>query len=105
MEVILADDLQVGMGVTLYVPPNCYPYTIVKIINEKRMVIQEDKWTRLDKKSHSDRQVYEYLPNVMGKKYEISLRKNGRWVPTGWNMNWNRHIYFGARRRYDGSVK
>ncbi len=105
MDTILADDLQVGMGVTLFINPNCYPFTLIKIINDKRILVQEDKWTRIDKNTLPDRQVYEYMPNPMGKKYEVSLRKNGKWVPTGWNLNSERYFLFGARRRYDGTQR
>jgi len=93
--------IEVGMGATGFYPPNCHPYTIIKIVNEKRIVLQQDIANRIDKNGNGPGpQVYEYYPNPSGSTIDISLRKNGRWVPVGQLMDCGTRYYLGKRRKF-----
>ncbi len=97
------DDIKVGMGATLHDAPHCYPFTIIKILNEKRVVVQEDVCKRIDNNGSVGPQVYEYLPNHGGKRYEVSFRKNGKWVQAYQQADCGRNFYLGKRRRFNGA--
>jgi hypothetical protein len=86
----MADQVQVevGMGATKYVGSDRYPFTVVKILSPKRIVVQMDKATRTDSNGLSEQQEYQYEPNPNGSEYTISLRKDGRWYEVGQPAKW-----------------
>lgn len=86
---------EVGMGATLIVGSDRYPYTVVAVKSEVSCTIQEDKATRLDKRGMSEDQEWYYEPNPEGQKVEA------RYYPgqACWRAS-GTHLYMGSRRRY-----
>lgn len=50
---------EVGMGATEVVGSDRYPYTIVKVVNPKKIVVQRDDYRRTDNNGQSELQTYE----------------------------------------------
>ncbi|MCK9567518.1 hypothetical protein M0R72_01050 [Candidatus Pacearchaeota archaeon] len=69
----------VGMGVTGLGYTDRYPYTVIEVIDDKTLRIQEDKATRTDTNGMSESQSYDYEADPKGKILTIVLRKNGQW--------------------------
>lgn len=69
----------VGMGATLISWSDRYPYTIIQVITDRKIVVQEDNATRIDSNGVSESQNYEYSPNPDGQTYTLTKRKNGQW--------------------------
>lgn len=79
------ETIEVGSGATYGVGSDCYPYTVVEIINEKKVVVQADKY-EADKDNGYDyygNQVYKYFTDQNGGRKIVTLRKNGMWLPVG----------------------
>lgn len=86
----------VGMGATLYHHSDRSPATIVEVITERLIVIQEDSYERIDLNGMSDSQQYIYSADPNGLKHTVSLRKDGVWrVRKGRTV-----ISIGSRRKY-----
>ena len=74
----------VGMGATINHYSDRTATTIVAITHKgKRLVLQENKATRIDKRGISDAQDYEYQDDPEGALYFATLRKDGRFRVTG----------------------
>ncbi len=74
----------VGMGATIYYHSDRAPATIIQITQSgKRLVLQEDKSTRLDNNGMSECQVYEYQPDSEGKIFIATKRKHGEYRLVG----------------------
>lgn len=69
----------VGMGATELQYTDRDAYTIVEILSEKRILVQEDKAIRKDNNGMSEMQVWEFEPNPNAKRTIVSLCKDGRW--------------------------
>ena len=69
----------VGMGVTQGVGSDRYPFTVVEVINERRIVVQADEFVRTDHNGLSESQEYSYTPNPDARKIVLSKRKSGVW--------------------------
>ena len=91
--------VHVGDGATEGVGSDCYPYTIVEIKSDRRVVVQRDNYKRTDKNGFSESQEYEYSPCPEAAKIVVTLRKNGRWVKVGQSSNYG-GFYLGNRRAY-----
>jgi hypothetical protein len=75
---------EVGMGATICVGSDRYPATIIQVTqNGKRIVIQEDKATRIDNNGFSEQQEYIIQPDLNGTIHIASLRKDGRYHEVG----------------------
>lgn len=74
---------EVGMGVTELCYSDRHPYTIIEIINAKKVVVQGDKAVRTDKNGMSDAQSYEYSANPEGRVLTLTLRTDGHWRAVG----------------------
>ena len=98
-ELVRKSDLKVGDGATYCVGSDCYPYTIIEIISEKKLVVQADN-SKMVGGSYYGEQEYEYTPNPDGGKFTITLRKNGRWIPVGGNSRSDCGFSVGHRRKY-----
>lgn len=73
-----------GMGVTGGCGSDRYPYTILDVSSSgKQIRIQEDDALLTSGDITRYSQVYEYSPNLNGRKVTISLRKDGRWREVG----------------------
>lgn len=90
----------VGMGVTQIVGSDRYPYTVVEIVNDKTIVIQQDNAVRTDTNGISESQKYEYSPNKEGKKIVLTKRKYGRWREKGDSLHGGTPYNIGTRRMY-----
>ena len=94
---------EVGMGATYEIGSDCYPYTIVEVINEKTIVVQEDKYeadSSDGKYDYYSNQKYTYKPNLDASKKVYTLRKNGCWIKKGEKMrNWG-ILHIGHRNAY-----
>lgn len=70
----------VGMGVTICYWTDREPATIIQVSDSgKRIVLQEDSWTRTDNNGFSEDQSYVYRQNPEGIIHFASLRKDGRY--------------------------
>ncbi len=76
-----------GMGVTLGVGSDRYPWTVSAVLGLKRIVVQRDQYRRTDKNGMSESQTYEFTRDPDGSTRTLTLRKNGRWVEVGESMN------------------
>ena len=92
---------KVGMGATLAIGSDCYPFTICTVgkYGTKYIEVQRDNYKRTDKNGLSEMQTYEYTPDPIAEKYRYTLRKNGRYVRKGLPMKYG-GIYIGSRRAY-----
>ena len=87
----------VGSGATIYSGSDKYPATIVYVSsNGKKITLQKDLFTRLDKNGCSEVQEYEYKPNPNGELIKASLRKDNCFRVTGTNQL----VHVGTRTRY-----
>lgn len=86
----------VGMGATMLMHSDRHAYTIVEVVSDKEVVVQQDNAVRTDKNGLSESQTYEYSPNPQGEKHTVTLRKHGGWVTKKGHQRW--HI--GERREY-----
>lgn len=87
---------EVGMGVTERIGSDCYPYTLIQIINPKTIVIQSDDYKCTDYKFQN----YDITPNPDGGKITLTLRKNGRWKRKNATIKDSFNYGLGHRRAY-----
>ena len=73
---------EIGMGVTRLSWSDRDPYTIVKVISPKRIVVKEDDAKRIDTNGMSECQTYEYTRNDNNPEVILTLRKYG-WRQVG----------------------
>ena len=87
----------VGLGCTIHHYTDKTPATIIEVSsNGKKIVIQEDAFTRTDSNGFSEIQEYAYVPNSDGVIYTATLRVNGRYqITKSKNI-----VSLGERRRY-----
>lgn len=86
---------EVGMGATIQVGSDCYPYTVIAVSpSGKTVTIQEDEAQLVSGSIFSKRQEYEYRSNPNGRTMTVRRNKHGRWG--------KRHfpVYIGRRRYY-----
>ena len=86
----------VGMGVTEYGWSDRYPYTIIEVVNERTLRIQEDQAKLPKGDSIFGRQDWIITPNPNGHIITITKRKNGKWKELGRSQGSNT---FGIGRR------
>jgi hypothetical protein len=93
---------EIGMGVTKPSGSDRYPYTVIEIIADKKIVVQEDKATRTDNRGYyTESQDYSYEPNPNGHTATITKRKNGRWHTLGTRTRGSQSWYLGVRDRHN----
>lgn len=69
---------EIDMGVTIRIGSDCIPATIIYISpNKKKILLQEDEYSRLDNNGMSEEQSYSIKIDCNGKKQFAFLRKNG----------------------------
>lgn len=90
----------VGMGATRYGWTDRHPYTVVEVINDKTIVVQEDNYERIDDNGMSEVQQYKFTPNPEGPKYTLTLRANGKWIVKGEGSKNGTKFGVGHRDRY-----
>jgi hypothetical protein len=91
---------QVGMGATELMFTDRNAYTIIEIINDKTIIVQRDDVKRVDKNGMSDSQEYVYISNPDNAVYEVTLRKNGKWITKGQNAKHGTSWLIGHRMEY-----
>lgn len=92
---------EVGMGATELCWSDRHAYTIVEIKSPKRIIVQQDHAKRTDNNGMSECQSYEFTPNPDAAKIELSLRKNGRWMPVGQGLkSGGSSFLIGSRQEY-----
>ena len=90
----------VGMGATLLLWSDRHAGTIVEVSKNGKMI----KWQR-DKavaefKGMTDSQSYSYEPDPHAQIETFTLRKNGRWVKSGYGMRQGGTLSVGHRSEY-----
>jgi len=79
---------EVGMGATKQVGSDSYAYTIIDVVNDRKIVVQADHQHCTSGNQHnSEVQEWECKANPNGAIEVVTLRKNGRWVPLGQDKN------------------
>ncbi len=91
---------EVGMGATRLGWTDRHPYTIIEVLGPKRIKVQSDNATRVDKNGMSECQEYLYEPDPTGGVEEVTLRKNGRWVTKGESQGQGTAFALGYRKKY-----
>lgn len=92
-------DIQVGQGATYSIGSDRYPYTVVQVVSDRKIVVQRDDYRRTDTNGFSESQTYEYTPNPNAGKTVLTKRKNGRWHEQGQSMN-SGGYHIGSRQAY-----
>lgn len=90
----------IGFGATYGVGSDRYPYTIVDVLSNNKIVVQADNAVRTDSNGFSENQTWEMTPNPEARKIVLRLRKNGKWVENGKSLN-SCGFHLGERKRYD----
>jgi len=89
-------DPTVGMGATLQIGSDSYPYTIVKISRSGHCITaSRDHYRRTDGNGQSELQTYEYTSDPNGVTDTFYRCKDGRY-----RQNARHLLYIGARRAY-----
>ena len=91
---------EVGMGATECCWSDRHPYTIITVVNTRKIIVQADKAIRTDKNGMSEDQVYEYKPDLNGSTYVLTLHKNGKWIRMHDSMNDGNPFSLGHRSEY-----
>jgi hypothetical protein len=91
---------EVGMGVTFGIGSDCYPYTVLEVVNSKTIRVQSDDYKALPDSEYFGNQKYEYRRNHQGSITTLTLRKNGRWVRKGESMRGASGYWSIGTRRY-----
>jgi hypothetical protein len=92
-------EFAVGEGATMGFGSDCYPYTIIQVVSEKKVVIQADRSKLVSGNILTEAQEYEYSRDPNGTTLVVTKRKNGKWYPQGQSMN-SQSVYLGGRRAY-----
>ena len=91
----------VGMGATVGIGSDCYPYTIVSVSeNLKTVIIQKDNYKPAKGYEYYGNQVYEFTPNETGSIEVWTLRNHGRYVRKGDKKGDGYYLTIGERRAY-----
>jgi hypothetical protein len=86
----------VGDGATLTFYSDREAGTVVKVCTPRKVVVQIDKATRTDQNGMSESQDYTYAPDLNGRLYTFTLRKNGGWRESKGSTG----VRFGVRDKY-----
>lgn len=70
---------KVGDGCTICFWSDRQSATIIEVVSEREIIIQEDTSTRTDSNGMSESQTWEHAPNPNGVTYTFTKRKNGAW--------------------------
>jgi hypothetical protein len=69
----------VGMGATELMWTDRHAYTIVEVVSDKRLVVQQDKAIVVKGGIHNGSAEYRYEPDPSRPLKTLTLRKDGRW--------------------------
>ena len=90
----------IGDGVTELCYSDRHVYTIIKIVSNKEIIIQQDNAKRLDPKGMSDCQQYDYSTDKTGETVKITKRNDKKWYTKGIPMRYSNRFIIGIRNRY-----
>jgi hypothetical protein len=91
---------EIGMGATLCGWSDRHAATIVEVISDKTIVIQQDSFKVIKGSCHDGSAEYEYSRNPEAGKGVYTLRKNGRWVRQGESLKDGYRASVGFRSEY-----
>lgn len=74
---------EIGMGVTEIMFSDRHPYTVVRILTPKRIVVKADKAIRIDGRGCSETQEYAYIECPDEAEVVLFLNKHGKWKRLG----------------------
>lgn len=94
----------VGIGATKYVGSDCYPFTVVEVVNDRKIVVQPDNATPAEGFEYYSNQVYTFSPRPEAEKITLTLRKNGRWIQEKESIK-SFGFHIGSRRRHEDPHK
>jgi len=86
----------VGMPVTLNYYTDRYAGTITQVINDKTIIIKNNKTETIDYYAGE----YKVLPELQGNEQIFTKRKNGRWVRKGDNQSKGLGLSLGIHAHY-----
>lgn len=90
-------ELKIGVGATVSVGSDRIPCTVIKISKNKfKLVLQQDKYIRLDNNNMSDSQEYAYETDLNGTLYHAYKDKNENY----YCKEFNSIVILGLRRRF-----
>lgn len=94
---------EVGMGVTQIAIADKYPYTVTKVLTNKKIEVKPNRY-QADKnkecKPGHQNWLIETEPISDCKPITLTLRKNGWWVRQGQSMNGSSRWMIGVRQHY-----
>jgi len=90
---------RLGMGATQLCNPHRRAFTVVRLINPRTVVVQEDQAWRTDNNGVSDQQEYRFACNPYAPEVTVTLRKHGYWVAKG-EPNEGTPYIMGLREKY-----
>jgi hypothetical protein len=93
-------DPVVGMGATMIGWTDRHAATVVEVINDKTIVVQQDTATRTDDRGMSDAQDWTFEPNPDAERKTYTKRSNGAWVLKGQSAKGGSRILVGARSEH-----
>ncbi len=93
-------DVIEGTGATMSVGSDRYPFTVVKILSPKRVVLQADDYKRTDSNGFSESQQYDFRRDDTGAQTIVSLRKDGSWRRVGESLHGGSRYHLGHRTAY-----
>lgn len=94
---------EVGMGVTELCYSDRHAYTVIEVVNTRKIVVQRDKAIRTDSNGMSDMQSYEFERRPDGYRSILTLRKDGHWRRLGSGRYGNVYMIGGRDEYYDYS--
>lgn len=94
-------EINVGDGATMHSGSDRYPFTVIRVVSPRRLVLQEDRATRTDSRgAFTEHQDYTYERDAEGRTYTVSLRGNGGWYEVGQPAS-GRSFTIGSRDRHN----
>ena len=95
------EEPKVGMGATLVVGSDRYPYTIIIVSENKKTIwATPDGYKPTSRHDYYGTQDYIYTTVINATAEEFTLRKNGRWVKKGESLHTGLGLHIGERRAY-----
>lgn len=89
---------EVGDGATISIGSDRFPATIVEVLENGKVRIQQDNYKLVSGTEQDGSAVYSYSPDKDGNKYLCYQDQRGNWKVWG---DLNKHVALGSRRRYN----
>lgn len=93
--------IEKGMGATVGIGSDCYPYTIVEVSPDyKTIKMQRDHYEPAAGYDYYGSQVYNYTPDPNASVEVWTKRNNGRYVRKGEKKDSGYYLSIGVRKAY-----